>query len=82
MKMEAEPYLLPMPPLPLPPGDLSASDTSLADLHERHRGPERERDMGLMPLPDTDESSLDWTHLVDAANVFEGETRLHRGELP
>ncbi|KAL2082770.1 hypothetical protein ACEWY4_022588 [Coilia grayii] len=57
-------------------GDLSASDTSLADLHERHRQPERE--MGLMPLPDTDESSLDWSHLVDAANVFEGEARLHR----
>lgn len=63
---------------PLTSGDLSASDTSLADLHERHRPPERE--MSLMPLPDTDESSLDWSHLVDAANVFEGETRLHRGE--
>uniref|UniRef100_A0AAY4BVY4 Signal-induced proliferation-associated 1-like protein 1 n=1 Tax=Denticeps clupeoides TaxID=299321 RepID=A0AAY4BVY4_9TELE len=58
-------------------GDLSASDTSLADLHERHRQPPHE--LGLMPLPDTDtDSGLDWTHLVDAASAFEGEGRLHR----
>ncbi|XP_067273601.1 signal-induced proliferation-associated 1-like protein 1 isoform X2 [Pseudorasbora parva] len=51
-------------------GDLSASDTSLADLHERHRLPPPE--LGLMPLPDTDtDSGLDWTHLVDVANAFE-----------
>ncbi|XP_017548064.1 signal-induced proliferation-associated 1-like protein 1 isoform X1 [Pygocentrus nattereri] len=55
-------------------GDLSASDTSLADLHERQRHPSPE--LGLMPLPDTDtDSGLDWTHLVDAANAFEGEGR-------
>uniref|UniRef100_A0AAY4BWX5 Signal-induced proliferation-associated 1-like protein 1 n=1 Tax=Denticeps clupeoides TaxID=299321 RepID=A0AAY4BWX5_9TELE len=62
-------------------GDLSASDTSLADLHERHRQPPHE--LGLMPLPDTDtDSGLDWTHLVDAASAFEGEGRLHRSETP
>ncbi|XP_034169531.2 signal-induced proliferation-associated 1-like protein 1 isoform X1 [Pangasianodon hypophthalmus] len=55
-------------------GDLSASDTSLADLHERQRLPSPE--LGLMPLPDTDtDSGLDWSHLVDAANAFEGEGR-------
>uniref|UniRef100_A0A8B9J8H6 Signal induced proliferation associated 1 like 1 n=1 Tax=Astyanax mexicanus TaxID=7994 RepID=A0A8B9J8H6_ASTMX len=55
-------------------GDLTASDTSLADLHERQRHPSP--DLGLMPLPDTDtDSGLDWTHLVDAANAFEGEGR-------
>ncbi|KAF5900074.1 signal-induced proliferation-associated 1-like protein 1 isoform X1, partial [Clarias magur] len=53
-------------------GDLSASDTSLADLHERQRLPSPE--LGLMPLPDAD-SGLDWSHLVDAANAFEGEGR-------
>ncbi|XP_053469686.1 signal-induced proliferation-associated 1-like protein 1 isoform X1 [Ictalurus furcatus] len=53
-------------------GDLSASDTSLADLHERQRLPSPE--LGLLPLPDTD-SGLDWSHLVDAANAFEGEGR-------
>ncbi|XP_055042338.1 signal-induced proliferation-associated 1-like protein 1 isoform X2 [Misgurnus anguillicaudatus] len=58
-------------------GDLSASDTSLADLHERHRLPPPE--LGLLPLPDTDtDSGLDWTHLVDAANAFEGERRPQR----
>ncbi|XP_051954132.1 signal-induced proliferation-associated 1-like protein 1 isoform X1 [Xyrauchen texanus] len=58
-------------------GDFSASDTSLADLHERQRRPPPE--MGLMPLPDTDTGSgLDWTHLVDAANAFEGEKRPQR----
>lgn len=58
-------------------GDLSASDTSLADLHERHRLPPPE--LGLMPLPDTDtDSGLDWTHLVDVANAFEGERRPQR----
>uniref|UniRef100_A0A3B4C2H6 Signal induced proliferation associated 1 like 1 n=1 Tax=Pygocentrus nattereri TaxID=42514 RepID=A0A3B4C2H6_PYGNA len=62
-------------------GDLSASDTSLADLHERQRHPSPE--LGLMPLPDTDtDSGLDWTHLVDAANAFEGEGRPPRSELP
>lgn len=60
-------------------GDLSASDTSLADLHERHRLPPPE--LGLMPLPDTDtDSGLDWTHLVDVANAFEGERRPQRSE--
>ncbi|KAI5627537.1 signal-induced proliferation-associated 1-like protein 1 [Silurus asotus] len=55
-------------------GDLSASDTSLADLHERQRLPSPE--LGLMPLPDTDtDSGMDWSHLVDAANAFEGEGR-------
>uniref|UniRef100_A0A3B1JAT2 Signal-induced proliferation-associated 1 like 1 n=1 Tax=Astyanax mexicanus TaxID=7994 RepID=A0A3B1JAT2_ASTMX len=55
-------------------GDLTASDTSLADLHERQRHPSP--DLGLMPLPNTDtDSGLDWTHLVDAANAFEGEGR-------
>ncbi|XP_066532536.1 signal-induced proliferation-associated 1-like protein 1 isoform X3 [Hoplias malabaricus] len=45
-----------------------------ADLHERQRLPSPE--LGLMPLPDTDaDSGLDWTHLVDAANAFEGEGR-------
>ncbi|XP_066532537.1 signal-induced proliferation-associated 1-like protein 1 isoform X4 [Hoplias malabaricus] len=44
------------------------------DLHERQRLPSPE--LGLMPLPDTDaDSGLDWTHLVDAANAFEGEGR-------
>ncbi|XP_016085501.1 signal-induced proliferation-associated 1-like protein 1 isoform X1 [Sinocyclocheilus grahami] len=58
-------------------GDLSASDTSLADLHERQRPPPPE--LGLMPLPDTDtDSGLDWTHLVDVANAFEGERRPQR----
>ncbi|XP_051951812.1 signal-induced proliferation-associated 1-like protein 1 isoform X3 [Xyrauchen texanus] len=58
-------------------GDFSASDTSLADLHERQRLPPPE--LGLMPLPDTDtHSGLDWTHLVDAANAFEGERRPQR----
>ncbi|XP_077076505.1 signal-induced proliferation-associated 1-like protein 1 isoform X2 [Siphateles boraxobius] len=58
-------------------GDLSASDTSLADLHERHRLPPPE--LGLMPLPDTDtDSGLDWTHLVDVANAYEGERRPQR----
>ncbi|TRY56986.1 hypothetical protein DNTS_023906 [Danionella cerebrum] len=59
-------------------GDLSASDTSLADVHERqrHRPPP---ELGLMPLPDTDtDSGLDWTHLVDVANAFEGERRPQR----
>uniref|UniRef100_A0A8B9HA62 Signal induced proliferation associated 1 like 1 n=1 Tax=Astyanax mexicanus TaxID=7994 RepID=A0A8B9HA62_ASTMX len=61
-------------------GDLTASDTSLADLHERQRHPSP--DLGLMPLPDTDtDSGLDWTHLVDAANAFEGEGRPPRSEL-
>uniref|UniRef100_A0A8C1V9W5 Signal-induced proliferation-associated 1 like 1 n=1 Tax=Cyprinus carpio TaxID=7962 RepID=A0A8C1V9W5_CYPCA len=60
-------------------GDLSASDTSLADLHERQRPPPPE--LGLMPLPDTDtDSGLDWTHLVDVANAFEGERRPQRSE--
>lgn len=60
-------------------GDLSASDTSLADLHERHRLPPPE--LGLMPLPDTDtDSGLDWTHLVDVANAYEGERRPQRSE--
>ncbi|XP_030626878.1 signal-induced proliferation-associated 1-like protein 1 [Chanos chanos] len=59
-------------------GDLSASDTSLADLHERQRHPPP-HELGLMPLPDTDtDSGLDWTHLVDAANAFEGEERRPR----
>ncbi|KAM9435684.1 signal-induced proliferation-associated 1-like protein 1 isoform 2-T6 [Clarias gariepinus] len=45
-----------------------------ADLHERQRLPSPE--LGLMPLPDTDaDSGLDWSHLVDAANAFEGEGR-------
>ncbi|XP_035380186.1 signal-induced proliferation-associated 1-like protein 1 isoform X1 [Electrophorus electricus] len=58
-------------------GDLYASDTSLADLHERQRLPSPE--LGLMPLPDADtDSGLDWTHLVDAANAFEGEGRPQR----
>ncbi|XP_057209015.1 signal-induced proliferation-associated 1-like protein 1 isoform X1 [Triplophysa rosa] len=58
-------------------GDFSASDTSLADLHERQRLPPPE--LGLLPLPDTDtHSGLDWTHLVDAANAFEGERRPQR----
>uniref|UniRef100_A0A671PFZ2 Signal-induced proliferation-associated 1-like protein 1 n=1 Tax=Sinocyclocheilus anshuiensis TaxID=1608454 RepID=A0A671PFZ2_9TELE len=58
-------------------GDLSASDTSLADLHERQRPPPPE--LGLMPLPDTEtDSGLDWTHLVDVANAFEGERRPQR----
>lgn len=58
-------------------GDLSASDTSLADLHDRQRLPPPE--LGLMPLPDTDtDSGLDWTHLVDVANAFEGERRPQR----
>uniref|UniRef100_W5LDI6 Signal-induced proliferation-associated 1 like 1 n=1 Tax=Astyanax mexicanus TaxID=7994 RepID=W5LDI6_ASTMX len=61
-------------------GDLTASDTSLADLHERQRHPSP--DLGLMPLPNTDtDSGLDWTHLVDAANAFEGEGRPPRSEL-
>ncbi|XP_048062557.1 signal-induced proliferation-associated 1-like protein 1 isoform X3 [Megalobrama amblycephala] len=48
-----------------------------ADLHERHRLPPPE--LGLMPLPDTDtDSGLDWTHLVDVANAFEGERRPQR----
>uniref|UniRef100_A0A671MYB4 Signal-induced proliferation-associated 1-like protein 1 n=1 Tax=Sinocyclocheilus anshuiensis TaxID=1608454 RepID=A0A671MYB4_9TELE len=60
-------------------GDLSASDTSLADLHERQRPPPPE--LGLMPLPDTDtDSGLDWTHLVDVANAFEGDRRPQRSE--
>uniref|UniRef100_A0A671PJW3 Signal-induced proliferation-associated 1-like protein 1 n=1 Tax=Sinocyclocheilus anshuiensis TaxID=1608454 RepID=A0A671PJW3_9TELE len=60
-------------------GDLSASDTSLADLHERQRPPPPE--LGLMPLPDTEtDSGLDWTHLVDVANAFEGERRPQRSE--
>ncbi|XP_048062558.1 signal-induced proliferation-associated 1-like protein 1 isoform X4 [Megalobrama amblycephala] len=47
------------------------------DLHERHRLPPPE--LGLMPLPDTDtDSGLDWTHLVDVANAFEGERRPQR----
>ncbi|XP_026089022.1 signal-induced proliferation-associated 1-like protein 1 isoform X3 [Carassius auratus] len=48
-----------------------------ADLHERQRPPPPE--LGLMPLPDTDtDSGLDWTHLVDVANAFEGERRPQR----
>ncbi|XP_043075368.1 signal-induced proliferation-associated 1-like protein 1 isoform X4 [Puntigrus tetrazona] len=47
------------------------------DLHERQRPPPPE--LGLMPLPDTDtDSGLDWTHLVDVANAFEGERRPQR----
>ena len=62
-------------------GDLSASDTSLADLHERQRHPTPE--LGLMPLPDTDtDSGLDWTHLVDAANAFEGVVCFIKGVVP
>ncbi|XP_062858449.1 signal-induced proliferation-associated 1-like protein 1 isoform X2 [Trichomycterus rosablanca] len=45
-----------------------------AELNERQRLPSPE--LGLMPLPDTDaDSGLDWSHLVDAANAFEGEGR-------
>ncbi|KAJ8288874.1 hypothetical protein COCON_G00015330, partial [Conger conger] len=50
-------------------GDLSASDTSLSELQDRQRQPLQ--DPGLMPLPDTDDSGLDWCHLVDAAKAFE-----------
>ncbi|XP_016429274.1 signal-induced proliferation-associated 1-like protein 1 isoform X1 [Sinocyclocheilus rhinocerous] len=47
------------------------------DLHERQRPPPPE--LGLMPLPDTEtDSGLDWTHLVDVANAFEGERRPQR----
>ncbi|XP_062324545.1 signal-induced proliferation-associated 1-like protein 1 isoform X2 [Osmerus eperlanus] len=50
-------------------GDLSASDTSLAEMAERHRGP---LPQDLMPLPPSErDSPLDWTLLVDVANTFE-----------
>ncbi|XP_067088242.1 signal-induced proliferation-associated 1-like protein 1 [Osmerus mordax] len=52
-------------------GDLSASDTSLAEMAERHRGPLPQE---LMPLPPSErDSPLDWTLLVDVANTFESE---------
>ena len=53
-------------------GDLSASDTSLVELVERQRRPLPQE---LMPLPPSLErdSPLDWTHLVDVANTFDGE---------
>ncbi|KAG7262585.1 hypothetical protein CRUP_012325 [Coryphaenoides rupestris] len=54
-------------------GDLSASDTSLVELVERQRRPLPQE---LMPLPPSSnrDSPMDWTHLVDVANTFEGES--------
>jgi len=54
-------------------GDLSASDTSLVELVERQRRP---LPQDLMPLPPSSnrDSPMDWTHLVDVANTFEGES--------
>lgn len=47
--------------------ELWFSDGSLSDKS-------RFNDPGLMPLPDT-ATGLDWSHLVDAAQAFEGNVR-------